>query len=93
MELKIAKVELTVEERELILEHVMLFHSGLEEKLRKKRSRNGYVKLELNARELEDLIGCIASEANNTSNRWLEDELQEIFDRLEGVQYELRFTK
>ena len=93
MEPKTAQVELTVEERERILEYVTLFHAGLEEKLRKKRSRNGYVKLELDARELDDFIGCIAREANETSNRWLENELQEIFDRLEGVQHELRFAQ
>ena len=90
---KTAQVELTVEERELILEHVTLFHSGLEEKLRKKRSRNGYVKLELDSRELDDMIGCIAREANETANRWLENELQEIFDRLEGVQFDLRLAQ
>lgn len=93
MEPKTAQVELTVEERELILEHVTLFHPDLEEKLRKKRSRNGYVKLELDIRELDDLIGCIAREANETSNRWLENDLQEIFDRLEGVEYELRLAQ
>ena len=48
---------------------------------------------ELNASELDDLIGCIAREANETKDRWLENELQEVFDRLEGVQYWLRSTK
>jgi hypothetical protein len=38
MEDKIVQVELSVEERELILKYVMLFYPGLEEKLRKKRS-------------------------------------------------------
>ena len=93
MEPKTTQIELTVEERELILEYVTLFHPGLEDKLRKKRSRNGYVKLQLDTRELDDLIGCIAREANETSNRWLENELQEIFDRLEVVQYELRLAQ
>ena len=73
MEDKTVQVELTVEERELIFEHVMLFHPGLEEKLHKKRSRSGYVRLELNASELDDLIGCIAREANETKDRWLEN--------------------
>lgn len=93
MERKTTQVDLTVEERELVLKHVMLFHPGLEDKLRKKRSRNNYVRLELNAEELGDLIGCIAREANETLDRWLENELQEIFDRLEGVQYKLRSAK
>jgi hypothetical protein len=51
------------------------------------------VKLKLDTRELDDLIGCTAREANETSNRWLENELQEIFDRLEGVQYELQLAQ
>jgi hypothetical protein len=93
MEDKIVQVELSVEERELILKYVMLFYPGLEEKLRKKRSRNGYVRLELKGKELDDLIGCIAREANETSDRWLENELQEIFERLEDVQYKIRSEK
>jgi Leu/Phe-tRNA-protein transferase len=81
------RVELSVDERELILEHVMLCSSVLEEKIRKKRSRHGYVTLDLSREEVMDLLGCLASEANHTSKKWLADELDPIFESLEGLLY------
>ena len=93
MEPETVQIELTVEEKELIIKHVMLFDSGLEEKLSQKRNRNGWVRLKVDKRELDDLIGCVAREANETSDRWLENQLQEVLDRLESVQYQLRSYK
>ena len=84
------KAQLTVEERDLILEHVTLIvDPKLEEKLRKKRSRHGYVTIELDAEELKDLIGCVAGEANHTSEKWLAASLDEIFDELQLLESEL----
>lgn len=87
------RAELSVEDRNMILEHVSLFHPGLEEKLRKKRSRSGYVTIDLDKDELSDLLGCIAREANHTSKRWLEDALNPIFEYLESLEYEMRMLK
>ena len=81
-------VELSVDERELILEHVLLCSAGLKEKIRKKRSRHGHVTLELSREEVADLSGCIASEANHTSKKWLANELDPIFESLESLLYE-----
>lgn len=84
------RAELSVDDRDLILEHVSLCHPGLEEKIRKKRSRSGYVMIDLDKGELADLLGCIAREANHTSKRWLEDALDPIFEYLQSLEYGLR---
>ena len=81
------QIEFSIDERELILEHVLICSPGLKEKIRKKRSRSGYVTLELSREELTDLSGSIASEANHTSKKWLADELDPIFESLESALY------
>jgi hypothetical protein len=35
--------------------------------------------------ELEDLLGCIAADANHTRNRRLESELDSLFERLQAI--------
>jgi hypothetical protein len=35
--------------------------------------------------ELEDLLGCIAAEANHTPNRQYETELDSLYERLQEV--------
>ena len=87
---KTVKIELEVFQRDLVLQNVSLTHPGLEEKLKNKRSRNGYVTLNLTEAEVDDFIGCVAREANHTSNRTLEDELDEIFGWLEQAQNAFR---
>lgn len=87
------RAEFSIEDKNLILEHVSLFDPRLEEKLRKKRSRNGYIAIELTRDELSNLIGCIAREANHTSKRWLEDALDPIFEYLDSLEYKMKLTQ
>jgi len=35
--------------------------------------------------ELDDLLGCIAADANHTGNRRLEKELDSLYDRLQAI--------
>lgn len=88
---KTVKIELDVFQRDLILQHVCLCHLELEEKLKNKRPRNGYITLNVTKEELDDFIGCVAREANHTSNRSLENELDEIFGWLEAAENCFRF--
>jgi hypothetical protein len=81
------RIELSIDDRDLILQHVTLCYPGLKEKIQKKRSRNGMISLDVNKSELSDLIGCVAREANHTSNRKLERELDPLFEYLESVEY------
>jgi hypothetical protein len=90
---KMIKVKLDVSQRDLGLQHVCLCHPGLEEKLKNKRSRNGYVTLNITKEERDDFIGCVAREANHTSNRALENALDEIFGCLEGAKNGFMFEK
>jgi hypothetical protein len=82
---KRVRIELEVHQRNLVLKHVCLCHPDLEERLQKARSRNGYITLNVTKEELDDFIGCVAREANHTTNRSLENELDEIFIYLEGA--------
>lgn len=84
------KIKLSIYDRDLILHHVSLFHPGLKEKIKSKRARNGAISLDINQDELSDLLGCIARESNHTSNRNLEQELDPLFEYLEGAEFELR---
>jgi hypothetical protein len=90
---KTIRIELDVSQRALVLQHVCLCHPRLEEKLKNKRSRNGYVTLNVTKEELDDFIGCVAREANHTTSRILENELDEIFECLEAAQNGFRFEK
>ena len=76
-------IKLDVYDRGLILEHVPLYYPGLKEKIEKKRPRNGVVSLEISEAELSELLRCIAREANHTSSRKLENELDPLFEYLE----------
>lgn len=90
---KTIKIELEASQRDLVLQHVSLCNPGLEAKLKGKRPRNGYLTLNVTKTELDDFIGCVAREANHTSNRALENELDEIFEHLEAAQHNFRFDK
>ena len=85
-----ALVELSTRDRDLILRHVILFFPGLRDKIKSKRARDGAVSLRLTLEELSDLTGCIAREANHTSNGKLEGELDPLFLYLDEIADELR---
>lgn len=84
------KIKLDVYDRNLILEHVPLYYPGLKEKIEKKCPRNGVISLEISGTELSELLGCIAREANHTSSRKLENELDSLFKYLESVEFQLK---
>ena len=85
---RMIKIELSIDDRDLILQHVPLYYPGLKEKIEKKRSRNGIISIEVGKEELSDLIGCVAREANHTSSRKLERALDPLFEYLESVDYQ-----
>lgn len=82
------KIEISVDDRNLILEHVPLHNPILRKKIEKKRSRNEMVSLEVTGKELSELLGCIAEEANHTSSKTLENELDPLFEYLESVEFQ-----
>jgi hypothetical protein len=84
------KIQLSLDDRNLILEHVPLYYPGLREKLEKKRPQNGAISLEISEKELSELLGCVAREANHTSSRKLENELDPLFEYLESVEFQLK---
>ena len=84
---KMIRIELSIDDRDLILQHVPLFYPGLKEKIGKKLARNRMISLEVSKSELSELIGCVAREANHTSNRKLERELDPLFEYLESAEY------
>lgn len=83
-------VRLNTYDRDLILNHILLFVPGLKEKIQSRRARSGFISLRVNQEELSDLIGCVAREANYTSNKKLEMELDPLFEYLEGQDSELK---
>ena len=85
------KIKISIDDRVLILQHVPLYHPGLREKIEEKRSRNGTVSLEVSGEELSELLGCVAREANHTSSRKLENELDSLFEYLESVEFQSKF--
>lgn len=86
------KAKFTLEERDLILGQRMFMDPGVEERIRKKRGRSGYVSIELSKDELVDLIGCVAAEANHAKKRGLAASLNEICDQLESLDDERRYV-
>lgn len=87
----VIKIKISVDDRNLILQHVPLYYPGLREKIEKKRSRNGMVSLDVSREELSELLGCVAREANHTSSRKLENELDPLFEYLESVEFQLKY--
>jgi hypothetical protein len=87
---KTVKARFTTEERDIIIEHQICMNPRVAERIREKRSRNGYVSIELNKEELADLAGCVASEANHTKKRELGVILNEICDQLESLEDKFR---
>jgi hypothetical protein len=87
---KTLKARFTIEERDLLVDGRMWMDPGFQERIRKKRVRNGYISVDLNEKELTELIGSVAAEANHASKRDLAAILHEICDQLESLEDELR---
>jgi hypothetical protein len=83
------RVRISTYDRELILKYAML-PSGLIETIKKKRSRLGEVSLELTHKELNEIAGEVAREANHTRNRQLAEDLNALCDHLEGMEDQIR---
>ena len=88
--LRTVKARFTTEERDLLIDGRMWMDPGLQERIRKKRVRSGYISVELNEKELTELIGSVAAEANHASKRDIAAILHEICDQLESLEDELR---
>lgn len=84
-----AKAKLSIEERDLILEYADFVNPKFKEMLRKKRSRNGHVSIEIDEEDLKELIGCIAAEANHAKDRDVARALNALCDELESLEVDL----
>ena len=84
------RVKISTYDRELILKYVLAIDGNLAESLKKKRSRNGEVTIELTQKEVNEIAGWIAMEANHTKSRQLAEDLNALCDHLESVEREIR---
>jgi hypothetical protein len=55
--------------------------------------RGDEVELTMTYKELEDLIGYVAAEANHAKTRKQRDDLNQICDYLETVEYQIKFDQ
>ena len=77
---------LTPAERELILNHT-LADDDLVARLRgAKQVEHGKIVVKYTPDELNELLEFIAAEANHTEDRGLERRLDNLYDRLEGIE-------
>ncbi len=84
------RIKISTYERELILKFFGAITDELATSIKKKRSREGTVSIELTLRELSEITGWIAMEANHTKNRQLEEDLSALFENLEYIESEIK---
>lgn len=75
------KLKLRPDERNLLLD--IILSEELAEKLRVIIAGQGYVSFTLD--ELDELVGCVAAEANHTEDRARQRQLDIIADRIEEL--------
>lgn len=79
-------VTLTVSDRQLLLEHVLLFEP-LESLVRDAIAVSSkIVTVPLTPDELEELLECVASAANHPKTRDLERRFEDLYDRLTDIE-------
>lgn len=79
-------IPLTAEERDYILKECLILPDESERQLKEAVGDPSGCSLDIDAGELDDLLGFIAAEANHAENRKKEDALEVIYDKL--MEYE-----
>lgn len=74
-------MKFTADERALLLS-LLTIELDVEVLLQEAKLRLGVVEITLAPEDLDDLIGCVAFEANHTEDRKLQRRLDELSDRL-----------
>jgi hypothetical protein len=85
MDRKIVKIELTAQERFLILEHGYPF-DGIRQSLEACRDSKAITIVPIDAFELERLIGDLSTSINAMKGGVIQDKLLELCDRLETAE-------
>jgi hypothetical protein len=78
------KVDLTTEERDLIVDKTFA-GPPLTDPLEKKLVHGDMITVYYSPQDLEELLGFIAAEANHTKNKTLEVDLDCLYDKLEDI--------
>ena len=77
---------LTLAERELILNHTLADDDLVARVRDAKQITHGKIVVKYTPDELNELLESIAAEANHTEDRGLERRLDNLYDRLEGIE-------
>ena len=75
------KIQFTLHERDLLL-NVLSIEPEIEDLLKLALLQNNTVSIDIDADDLDLLLGAIAADANHAPNKKLEKELDALFDRL-----------
>ena len=81
---KLIKITITPRER-ILIDELTLVDPSYIERLKSKANPETYSS-SFSADELEDLIGCIAADANHTKSKKLEKELDSLFEKLKKLE-------
>ena len=84
------RLSISLYDRELILKYCLFMTGELATSIKKKRSRKGFISIELTLNEVSEMAGWIAMEANHTTNRQLEDDLSSLYERLDYLEYQIK---
>jgi len=82
-------VELDDYECKLILENAIVYDQ-LKSTIARMANKSGFHKIHMALHEVTDLIGWLAGEANHAQDSKLADELNELCDRLETVEFQIK---
>lgn len=77
-------IELTVEERGLLLKNDYVLYDDITKKLTNAKFRNGFCKIILNYSSLEEIVGHVCFLANHEDDSDLWEELNDLADHLEA---------
>ena len=78
------KIQFTLHERDLLL-NVLSIEPEIEDILKLALVKNDTIRVDIEADDLELLLGAIAADANHAPNKKLEKELDALFDRLNNI--------
>jgi hypothetical protein len=78
-------VRLSIEDRDLVLEHTLIDTEHIELIKSAKPQRDG-ITVHLTLEDLDDILGYIAFEANHTDDSKLEAALDQMYDRLTEIE-------
>ncbi len=78
------QVKLTKAERSLILS-LLTIELEVDRLLQEAEVNDGVVEITLTPEDLDELIGTVAFEANHTDDRKLQDQLDELCAKLDGL--------